>query len=182
MLSEGWDAKTVTHIMGLRAFTFLAHEGKGDAHLHRLVKRVLHDHLIKGYTTNTYRLAELKQTIRLVSDVAMRRALTSDEATALLGVVRDYAAALDVLDAYDHRRLPEPTGSSETAKPITLEEARRFIAAMREHFGGSALFGQERDGGDLPDRRRERGLPECGGESRALIVFCRQKPPLCGWQ
>lgn len=108
---------------------------------------VLRDHLIKGYTANARRLAELKQTIRLVSDITTRRTLTSEEATALLRVVRDYAMALDVLDAYDHGRLPEPTSTSEAAKPITLEEARRFIAALREHFGGSAFFGKERDGG-----------------------------------
>ena len=31
MLSEGWDAKTVTHIMGLRAFTFSSSASRSSA-------------------------------------------------------------------------------------------------------------------------------------------------------
>jgi hypothetical protein len=48
------------------------------------------DHLVKGYTVNARRLEELKQTIRLVSTVADRRALRSEEASRQLRVVRDY--------------------------------------------------------------------------------------------
>jgi len=72
-----------------------------------------------------------------------RRSLSSDEATALLRVVRDYAFALDVLDAYDRGQVPHPRGEPQAATPISLDEARKMIAAMRTHYGGSTLFGQE---------------------------------------
>lgn len=109
--------------------------------------QVLRDHILKGYTVNARRLEELKQTIKLVSSLTDLHSLSSDEATALLRVVRDYAFALDVLDAYDHGRVPHPRAEPRAAEPISLEEARRIISAMKTHYGGSTLFGQERGDG-----------------------------------
>ena len=107
--------------------------------------QVLRDHILKGYTVNAKRLAELKQAIRLVTAVADRRTLTGDEASALLRVVSDYTFALDLLDAYDHDRLPQPAVIRRTIEAVDLDEARRLVTAMRKHFGGSRLFGQEKD-------------------------------------
>ncbi len=105
--------------------------------------QVLGDHLVKGYTVNVRRLEELKQTIRLVSTLADQRALSSKEASGLRRVVREYAFALDVLDDYDHGRIPQPEAATEVAKPVSHEEAGRSIAGMKERYGGGALFGQE---------------------------------------
>ena len=49
--------------------------------------RVLREHVLKGYTVNERRLRELNQAVRLIADVAQRRSLSGDEATALLRVV-----------------------------------------------------------------------------------------------
>jgi prophage maintenance system killer protein len=106
---------------------------------------VLRDHILKGYTINAQRLAALQQTIRLISKVVDQRSLASDEAAAMLRVLRDYADALNVLDAYDHGKVPEPEKAPKKAEPISLEEARRVVAALREHFGGSDFFGREKD-------------------------------------
>ncbi|QCQ22124.1 virulence protein RhuM/Fic/DOC family protein [Desulfoglaeba alkanexedens] len=106
---------------------------------------VLHDHILKGYTVNAQRLAALQQTIRLISNVVDQSSLGGDEAAAMLRVLRDYADALNVLDAYDHGKVPEPEKASKKAEPISLEEARRVVAALREHFGGSGFFGREKD-------------------------------------
>ena len=67
--------------------------------------RVLREHILKGYSVNERRLRELNQAVRLIADVAERRSLTGDEATALLRVVADYSRALDLLDDYDHQRV-----------------------------------------------------------------------------
>uniref|UniRef100_A0A831ZRL7 Cytochrome C biogenesis protein CycH n=1 Tax=Desulfacinum infernum TaxID=35837 RepID=A0A831ZRL7_9BACT len=106
--------------------------------------QVLRDHLLKGYTVNARRLQELKQTIKLVASLADRRTLSSDEATALLRVVHDYAFALDVLDDYDHGRFPQLIERPSAGTPITLDEARQLVSALRKHWGCSPLFGQER--------------------------------------
>ena len=47
---------------------------------------VLRQHLVQGYTVHAQRLKELNQAVRLVADVAHRRTLSGDEATALLEV------------------------------------------------------------------------------------------------
>lgn len=109
--------------------------------------QVLRDHILKGYSVNARRLAELKQTLKLVASVTDQRTLSSDEATALLRVVRDYAFALDVLDDYDHGRLPKLAPPARPVEPILPDEARQLVAAMRKHFSGSDLFGREKDGG-----------------------------------
>lgn len=124
--------------------------------------RVLRDHLLQGYTVNARRLAQLQQAIKLVSKVADTRALSGDEASALLRVVRDYAFALDLLDDYDHGRLPASAGTRGQVEPLHLDEARRLVAAMRERFGGSALFGREKD--DSLEASLEAVFQTAGGE------------------
>jgi len=47
-------------------------------------------------------LTDLKRLVQLQSEVATNQELTSDQSTALLRVLGDYARALDVLNQYDH--------------------------------------------------------------------------------
>jgi prophage maintenance system killer protein len=107
---------------------------------------VLRDHILRGYSINDRRLKELNQAIRLMAEVADRKALTGDEATALLRVVADYSYALDLLDDYDHERIHagETTGGPVSA--VSYEEAMRIIESLRMQFGASDVFGLEKDG------------------------------------
>ncbi len=107
--------------------------------------RVLREHVVRGYSVNQRRLAELNQAVRLVADVAQRRALTGDEATGLLRVVADYSRALALLDAYDHQRPIPLTAAAGTARPVTVDDARQVVARLRREYGGSDLFGREKD-------------------------------------
>ncbi|MHB8765662.1 MAG: RhuM family protein [Deferrisomatales bacterium] len=107
--------------------------------------KVLREHLVRGYTVNERRLEELQQAVRLVADVAERRELSGDEAKAVLRVVSDYAYALDVLDDYDHQRVQLREVQLGAVSPLSVEEARRVVAQLRDRFGGSTLFGQEKD-------------------------------------
>ena len=109
------------------------------------VTRVLREHLVRGYTVNEKRLAELKQAIRLVETVLDRRAVSGDEAAALLRVVADFTRALDLLDDYDHRRLRPASGTPGPAVPIAYEEAVAAIAHLKEKFAASVHFGVEKD-------------------------------------
>lgn len=109
--------------------------------------KVLKGHLLKGYTVNQKRLKELKQTVKLIADVAVRKALTGDEAQALLKVVGDYAYALDLLDDYDHQRARPAKVSPGKAIGLETVEARGIVERLRDKFGGSDLFGRERGGG-----------------------------------
>jgi prophage maintenance system killer protein len=116
--------------------------------------QVLRQYLVQGYVLNETRLresarqlADLKRLVQLQSEIATNQELTADQSQALLRVLGDYARALDVLDQYDHQRLrvaPETVAASETFE-LTPESARQAINALRVQFGGSELFGREKD-------------------------------------
>ena len=108
---------------------------------------VLRQHLVQGYTVHAKRLKELNQAVRLVADVAHRRTLSGDEASALLEVVADYAYALEVLDDYDHQRVHLGEVSSGPVVALNLDEARHVVVRMGERFGATGLFGREKDEG-----------------------------------
>jgi prophage maintenance system killer protein len=106
---------------------------------------VLRQHLVQGYTANEKRLKALKQTLKLAADISARKTLTGDEASLLLQTVSEYAAALDLLDDYDHQRVTIGRTSRRQAKPVTYAEVMDLIAGMRQKFGSSAVFGKEKD-------------------------------------
>ncbi|SDG78599.1 virulence protein RhuM/Fic/DOC family protein [Chitinophaga filiformis] len=114
--------------------------------------KVLKEYLIKGYALNEKRLHEqkqqfeaLKQTVRLMSNIASTQELSNDEATGLLKVITDYTYALDVLDKYDHRNLTIEAIHLHDSFVFTYEEATKAIYGLRNKFGGSNLFGNEKD-------------------------------------
>jgi prophage maintenance system killer protein len=94
---------------------------------------------------NAKRLQELRQSLKLVGQVLERYDVTSDQARALLQVVTDYAAALDLLDDYDHQRVSMPLLEPGEARGIDYAEAVSVVGELRRKFGGSDLFGREKD-------------------------------------
>ena len=109
--------------------------------------RVLREHLLKGYTANERRLRDLNQAVRLIAGVADRRDLSGDEAKALLQVVGEYRFALDLLDDYDYQRVAVPPVGKNAVRTLSYAEALRIVERLRERFGGSALFGRQKDEG-----------------------------------
>jgi len=107
--------------------------------------RVLKDHLVKGYSANQRRLADMRVSLKLVRKVMERVDVTTEEAKALLGVVTDYAYALELLDDYDHQRVPSTEAAERPGVGISYDEARQAVESLRARFGGSDLFGKERD-------------------------------------
>ena len=71
--------------------------------------------------------------------------LTSDDATALIDVVLNYNYALDTLDNYDYERLKIDKTTKAEHFHATYENAMAAINALKAKFGGSALFGHEKD-------------------------------------
>ena len=109
--------------------------------------RVLREHVVKGYTVNERRLADLSQAVRLIAGVVERRDLTGDEARALLLVVGEYSFALDLLDDYDHQRVAAPPAGQQVTRHLTYEETLKVVDHLRARFGGGGLFGLEKDSG-----------------------------------
>ena len=107
---------------------------------------VLRDHILKGYTVNERRLQELRQSLRLVNEILQHHEVSTDEAKALLRVVTDFSLVLTLLDDYDHRRVVPPELRRQEACGISHEEALSAVEQLRTRFGGSELFGREKDG------------------------------------
>ncbi len=114
--------------------------------------KILKDYLIKGYSVNekklreqTTQLDELKQAVKLLGNVIETQPLNSDEATGLLKILTDYTYALDVLDRYDHQVLEIGGITKEELFQITYPQAMKAIDGLRDKFGGSTLFGNEKD-------------------------------------
>jgi phage regulator Rha-like protein len=114
--------------------------------------KILKEYLVQGYSLNEKLLHEqgrqfetLKQTVRLMGKVQDARQLSSDEASGLLKVITDYTYALDILDRYDHRNLTIEATHTGQAFIATYEEAMKAILGLKDKFGSSRLFGNEKD-------------------------------------
>ena len=84
----------------------------------RWANKVLKEYLLKGYVVNE---------------------------RTLFDIVVDYTYALDTLDDYDYQRLGVKGTTQEEKFQATYDNAMQAIAALREKFGGSTLFGNEKD-------------------------------------
>ena len=71
--------------------------------------------------------------------------LSTDETNALFEVVTDYSYALDTLDNYDYERLTIDKTTKQEKFHATYDNAMEEIGRLRDKFGGSALFGNEKD-------------------------------------
>ncbi len=111
--------------------------------------KVLKEYLIKGYTinqqVNTEQLIDLKNTVRLLSNVIEHKRLTLDEANGLLRVITDYTYGLDTLDKYDFQQLEVEATTKSKQFRATYEEAIQAIHILQKKFGSGCLFGNEKD-------------------------------------
>lgn len=111
---------------------------------------VLKQYLVKGYAINEnirkHQIAELRQLIQVLGRAIQQQpAKTTDESNALFDVVVDYTYALDTLDNYDYQRLHIAKTTKEEPFHATYENAKHEIDMLRQKFGGSVLFGNEKD-------------------------------------
>ena len=111
---------------------------------------ILKQYLVKGYAVNErirkQQIAELRQLVQVVGRTIRQQAVPpTDEGSALFDVVVDYTYALDVLDDYDYQRLGIAKITKEETFHATYENAMHEIDMLREKFGGSVLFGNEKD-------------------------------------
>jgi prophage maintenance system killer protein len=113
----------------------------------------LKDYLVQGYAINEKRLQEatdkfqdLKNAVKLAAKAGNAEALTSAEAKGILGVIEQYAYALETLDKYDHQKLTIDTAFESTEiQKLSYENAIAQIRIWRDFQNAGSLFGNEKD-------------------------------------
>lgn len=116
----------------------------------RWANSILKQFLINGYAVNERirqrQIAELRQLVLVVGrTIEQQPVATTDESHALFDVVVDYIYALDTLDNYDYQRLYISKTTRNVLFYATYENAMQEIEMLREKFGASTLFGNEKD-------------------------------------
>ena len=123
---------------------------KNATSFRRWATSVLKQYLIKGYAINQQikldRYNELKDVVRLMSRaVGLQDKVTTDEYSGLFNVISDYVYALDTLDQYDYQSLSISKTTKEEPFRATYDNAMEAISALKEKFGGSKWFANEKD-------------------------------------
>jgi prophage maintenance system killer protein len=113
-------------------------------------RNILKEYLVKGYAVNERlrkeQIGELRQLVGMLGrTIQSQFMLPTDETNALFEVVTDYTYALDTLDNYDYERLIIDKTTKEEPFHATYENAMVAIDGLREKFGGSNLFANEKD-------------------------------------
>ena len=113
-------------------------------------RKIIKDYLVKGYVVNERirkeQLGELRQLVQVASRaISNQKVAKTVESQDLLNVVVDYTYALDTLDNYDYERLTIDKTTKKEKFHATYDNAMEEITRLRDKFGGSTLFGNEKD-------------------------------------
>lgn len=111
--------------------------------------KVLKQYLLQGYAINE-RVAlkkydELSQLVKVLGRTIDNQEKITEDSRPLLDVVVDYTYALDTLDRYDYQELKIEETTGRESFHATYDGAMAVIRELSEKFGGSSLFGNEKD-------------------------------------
>jgi prophage maintenance system killer protein len=118
--------------------------------------KILHDHIIKGYTLNQNQLTknglkELEQSLMLIQQTLYNQDLISDLGKDVLRIVTEYAKSWRILLAYDEDQLSLVQSQKQPHNVFTYEQALNVISTLKANLMGkgeaSPLFGNEREHG-----------------------------------
>ncbi len=111
--------------------------------------KVLKQYLLQGYAVNERIVAqkydELSQLVKVLGRTIQNQEKLTEDSRSLLDVVVDYTYALDTLDRYDYQELKIEETTKKEEFHATYENAMEVIRELHEKFGGSTLFGNEKD-------------------------------------
>lgn len=111
--------------------------------------QVLKQYLLQGYAINervaAQKYDELSQLVKVLGRTIQNQEKLTDDSRSLLDVVVDYTYALDTLDRYDYQELKIEDTTGKEEFHATYENAMEVIRELHEKFGGSTLFGNEKD-------------------------------------
>jgi prophage maintenance system killer protein len=149
------EGKTQTHekeYFNLEMVTSVGYrvKSKRGVQFRKWANRVLKEYLVKGFVVSERirkeQLGELRQLVQVASRAINNQEIPQTvESQDLLNVVVDYTYALDTLDNYDYERLTIDKTTRQEKFHATYDNAMEEIGRLRDKFGGSTLFGNEKD-------------------------------------
>lgn len=118
-------------------------KSKNGVIFRRWANNILKDYMIKGYAINQKRLEYLEKTVKLIA-IASRidSELNGNEEQEIIKLINNYYTALNLLDAYDYKKISKPKGSVNK-NIITYEECIEVINNLKFNTE-SDLFALER--------------------------------------
>ena len=115
----------------------------------RWATNILKEYLVKGYAVRQQlmedRYLELKQLVQVMGRTVQLDENLDGQVRSVLDVVVDYTYGLDTLDRYDYQALTVERTTNEEKFHATFDLAMGAIAALKNKFGGSDLFGLPKD-------------------------------------
>ncbi len=148
---EGFTQKTETTLYNLDVIISVGYrvKSKRGTQFRIWANKILKQYLLQGYAINE-RIAfqkydELSQLIKVLGRTIQNQEKLTEDSRSLLDVVVDYTYALDTLDRYDYQELKIEDTTGNEAFHATYENAMDVIRELHEKFGGSTLFGNEKD-------------------------------------
>lgn len=111
--------------------------------------KVLKQYLLQGYAVNerisVQKYDQLSLLVKVLGRTIRNQEKLTEDSRSLLQVVVDYTYALDTLDRYDYQQLTIDDTTGTEAFHATYDNAMEVIRELHEKFGGSTLFGNEKD-------------------------------------
>ena len=125
-------------------------KSKRGVQFRQWANKVLKEYLVKGYAINkdmkVEHYNELKEVVRLMSRaITLQEKATETEYSGLFNVITDYVYALDTLDRYDYQTLSIESTTKKEPFRATYENAMSAINSLKDKFGGSQWFANEKD-------------------------------------
>lgn len=111
--------------------------------------RIIKEYLVQGYAINQKRLAQLQQTIELISTSVSEESLHLQEAKGLLQIINNYTKSFALLNQFDSNNLSTEKLNDNITYEIDYKEAKQAIEILKKQLieknEASGLFGNEKD-------------------------------------
>ena len=148
---EGFTQRTETTLYNLDVIISVGYrvKSKRGTQFRIWANKILKQYLLQGYAVNeriaSQKYDELSQLVKVLGRTIQNQEKLTEDSRSLLDVVVDYTYALDTLDRYDYQELKIEDTTKKEEFHATYENAMEVIRELHEKFGGSTLFGNEKD-------------------------------------
>src|SRR5882762_4043782 len=94
----------------------------------------LKDHLVKGYSINHKRLAQLQQTVQLIEKSGQTENVSLSEAKGLLEIISNYTQSFVLLNQFDSNSLSADKLNESITYEIEYKEAAAAIVELKKQL------------------------------------------------